>query len=61
MKAGRAVVAVLDDGEQIRKALSRLLTIQCSIYMEQAPALFIMRMLLLRIKSWEHYLFFVKD
>lgn len=30
-----------------------------AIYMEQAHALAIMRKILLRIKSWEHYLFFV--
>jgi multidrug resistance efflux pump len=30
-----------------------------AIYMEQAHALSIMRKILLRIKSWEHYLFFV--
>ena len=30
-----------------------------AIYMEQAHALSIVRKILLRIKSWEHYLFFV--
>ncbi len=30
-----------------------------AIYMEQAHALSILRKIILRIKSWEHYLFFV--